>query len=55
MKRQVNTSYGSATTVDTNIVEHVLDIRVKNSKTRVSLPLQNESKDLMVFFILSLV
>ncbi|MDR0068182.1 AAA family ATPase, partial [Acinetobacter sp. 11520] len=33
VKRQVNTSYGSATTVDTNIVEHVLDIRVKNSKT----------------------
>ncbi len=35
VKRQVNTSYGSATTVDTNIVEHVLDIRVKK--------LENES------------
>ncbi len=49
-KRQVNTSYGSATTVDTNIVEHVLDIRVKNSKTRVSLPLQNRSKGFNWFF-----
>ncbi len=56
VKRQVNTSYGSATTVDTNIVEHVLDIRVKNSKTRVSLPLQNRSKGFnWFFFILSLV
>ncbi|WP_249135815.1 ATP-dependent nuclease [Acinetobacter nosocomialis] len=50
VKRQVNTSYGSATTVDTNIVEHVLDIRVKNSKTRVSLPLQNRSKGFNWFF-----
>lgn len=49
-KRRVNTDYGNATTVDTNIVEHVLDIRVKNSKTRVSLPLQNRSKGFNWFF-----
>lgn len=49
-QRHVNTNYGSATTVDTNIVEHVLDIRVKNSKTRVSLPLQNRSKGFNWFF-----
>ena len=49
-QRHVNTNYGNATTVDTNIVEHVLDIRVKNSKTRVSLPLQNRSKGFNWFF-----
>ncbi|WP_270382729.1 AAA family ATPase [Acinetobacter guillouiae] len=49
-QRYVNTNYGNATTVDTNIVEHVLDIRVKNSKTRVSLPLQNRSKGFNWFF-----
>ena len=49
-QRQVNTNYGNATTVDTNIVEHILDIRVKNSKTRVSLPLQNRSKGFNWFF-----
>lgn len=49
-QRHVNTNYGNATTVDTNIIEHVLDIRVKNSKTRVSLPLQNRSKGFNWFF-----
>ena len=49
-QRHVNTNYGNATTVDTNIVEHVLDIRVKNSKTRVFLPLQNRSKGFNWFF-----
>ncbi|EOR10795.1 MULTISPECIES: AAA family ATPase [Acinetobacter] len=49
-QRHVNTNYGNATTVDTNIVQHVLDIRVKNSKTRVSLPLQNRSKGFNWFF-----
>jgi len=35
---------------DIQIAEHVLDIRVKNSKTRVSLPLQNRSKGFNWFF-----
>jgi len=36
--------------VDTQIVEHVLDIRVKNSRSRVSLPLKNRSKGFNWFF-----
>jgi predicted ATP-dependent endonuclease of OLD family len=32
------------------IVEHILDIRVKNKKTRVSLPLKNRSKGFNWFF-----
>lgn len=36
--------------VDTHIVEHILDIRVKNSRTRVSLPLKNRSKGFNWFF-----
>lgn len=35
---------------DIQIAEHILDIRVKNSKTRVSLPLQNRSKGFNWFF-----
>ncbi|AZJ31409.1 Predicted ATP-dependent endonuclease of the OLD family, contains P-loop ATPase and TOPRIM domains [Tenacibaculum mesophilum] len=37
-------SYGA------QIVEHILDIRVKNSRTRVSLPLKNRSKGFNWFF-----
>lgn len=33
-----------------NIVEHVLDIRVRNTRTRVSLPLKNRSKGFNWFF-----
>ena len=29
---------------NTHIIEHILDVRVKNSRTRVSLPLKNRSK-----------
>lgn len=36
--------------VDTHIVEHILDIRVKNSRSRVSLPLKNRSKGFNWFF-----
>ncbi len=50
MKRQVNTSYGSATTVDTNIVEHVLDIRVKTRKREFLYLFRIEVKDLIGFF-----
>lgn len=35
---------------DDRIVEHILDIRVKNSRTRVSLPLKNRSKGFNWFF-----
>lgn len=50
VQRSVRTNQGQATTTDTNIIEHILDIRVKNSKTRVSLPLQNRSKGFNWFF-----
>ena len=35
---------------NTRIVEHILDIRVRNSRTRVSLPLKNRSKGFNWFF-----
>ncbi|HDR2654236.1 TPA: AAA family ATPase, partial [Enterobacter asburiae] len=35
---------------NTTIVEHVLDIRVRNNRTRVSLPLKNRSKGFNWFF-----
>jgi len=49
-KRNVNTNHGVAQVVDTNIVEHVLDIRVKNRRSGVSLPLRNRSKGFNWFF-----
>lgn len=49
-KRNVNTNYGTAQVVDTKIVEHVLDIRVKNRRSGVSLPLKNRSKGFNWFF-----
>lgn len=36
--------------IDVKIVEHILDIRVKNQRTRVSLPLKNRSKGFNWFF-----
>ena len=36
--------------LDVKIVEHILDIRVKNQRTRVSLPLKNRSKGFNWFF-----
>ncbi len=35
---------------NTRIVEHILDVRVRNSRTRVSLPLKNRSKGFNWFF-----
>lgn len=35
---------------NTRIVEHILDIRVKNNRTKVSLPLKNRSKGFNWFF-----
>ena len=36
--------------IEHSIVEHILDIRVKNQRTRVSLPLKNRSKGFNWFF-----
>ncbi|WP_282178672.1 AAA family ATPase [Maribacter stanieri] len=36
--------------LDVKIIEHILDIRVKNQRTRVSLPLKNRSKGFNWFF-----
>lgn len=36
--------------IDVKIIEHILDIRVKNQRTRVSLPLKNRSKGFNWFF-----
>jgi predicted ATP-dependent endonuclease of OLD family len=49
-QRSVNTNHGVAQVVDANIVEHVLDIRVKNRRSGVSLPLRNRSKGFNWFF-----
>jgi len=50
-QRTVRNGYNNQTqVVDTHIVEHILDIRVKNSRTRVSLPLKNRSKGFNWFF-----
>lgn len=46
--RTINTNYGQQQVTDVNIVEHVLDIRVKNKG--VSLPLKNRSKGFNWFF-----
>lgn len=46
--RTINTTYGQQQVTDVNIVEHVLDIRVKNKG--VSLPLKNRSKGFNWFF-----
>lgn len=50
VKRNVSIHGYSQEVDDIQIAEHVLDIRVKNSKTRVSLPLQNRSKGFNWFF-----
>lgn len=50
VKRKVSIHGYTQEVEDIQIAEHVLDIRVKNSKTRVSLPLQNRSKGFNWFF-----
>lgn len=50
VKRNVSVRGYNQEVDDIQIAEHVLDIRVKNSKTRVSLPLQNRSKGFNWFF-----
>lgn len=50
--RTVRNPYSGAqeTVTDIKVVEHVLDIRVKNRRTGVSLPLKNRSKGFNWFF-----
>lgn len=51
-ERVVNNNYGQPTTTikDVKIVNHILDIRVKNRRSGVSLPLRNRSKGFNWFF-----
>ncbi|HRK27537.1 MAG TPA: AAA family ATPase [Chitinophagales bacterium] len=50
VKRTIRNNYNHEEVIDVNIVEHVLDIRVKNQRSRVSLPLKNRSKGFNWFF-----
>lgn len=50
VKRTIRNNYNAEEIIDVNIVEHILDIRVKNQRTRVSLPLKNRSKGFNWFF-----
>lgn len=50
-ERNFRNQYGNNETItDVKIVEHVLEIRVKNRRTGVSLPLKNRSKGFNWFF-----
>ncbi|MFD2599359.1 AAA family ATPase [Sphingobacterium corticis] len=48
--RKAKDHYNHEEIIEVNIVEHILDIRVKNQRTRVSLPLKNRSKGFNWFF-----
>lgn len=50
VKRTIRNAYNTEEVIEVNIVEHILDIRVKNQRTRVSLPLKNRSKGFNWFF-----
>lgn len=51
IERNIRNQYGSDEKIkDVKIVEHVLEIRVKNRRTGVSLPLKNRSKGFNWFF-----
>ena len=49
-ERNVNNGYSTSTVKDVKIVNHILDIRVKNRRSGVSLPLRNRSKGFNWFF-----
>ena len=50
-ERTTRNAYGQQETIkDVKVVEHVLDIRVKNRRSGVSLPLKNRSKGFNWFF-----
>lgn len=48
--RKAKDHYNHEEIIEVNIVEHILDIRVKNQRTRVALPLKNRSKGFNWFF-----
>ena len=48
--KKAKDKYNNEEIIEVNIVEHILDIRVKNQRTRVSLPLKNRSKGFNWFF-----
>lgn len=50
VEREVNNHGYTSTVTDVKIIEHVLDIRVKNRRSGVSLPLKNRSKGFNWFF-----
>lgn len=50
IERTVNNGYQNTVIKDVKIVNHVLDIRVKNRRSGVSLPLKNRSKGFNWFF-----
>jgi predicted ATP-dependent endonuclease of OLD family len=51
VSRKITNRYNEEEEIeDFNIIEHILDIRVKNQRTRVSLPLKNRSKGFNWFF-----
>jgi len=49
-KRSIPTPHNPQQVTDVKIVEHILDIRVKNTRARISLPLRNRSKGFNWFF-----
>jgi len=50
VKRTITNNRNQEEIIDVSIVEHILDIRVKNQRSRVSLPLRNRSKGFNWFF-----
>ncbi|HJY13234.1 MAG TPA: AAA family ATPase, partial [Flavobacterium sp.] len=50
VERTVSINGYNSTVKDVKVVEHILDIRVKNRRTGVSLPLKNRSKGFNWFF-----
>ncbi|GAB3911954.1 AAA family ATPase [Mucilaginibacter boryungensis] len=51
VERTTRNAYGQTETIkDVKVVEHILDIRVKNRRSGVSLPLKNRSKGFNWFF-----
>ncbi len=49
-ERNVSNGYSNSVVKDVKIVNHILDIRVKNRRSGVSLPLRNRSKGFNWFF-----
>lgn len=50
IKKTIRNNYNQEEIIETTIVEHILDIRVRNMRSKVSLPLRNRSKGFNWFF-----